>query len=502
LMGYGTGAIMAVPAHDERDWAFAVKYKIDMVQVIDGDNVNLKKAAYSGDGSLINSGDFNGMSVEEGKKAVAAFLVKKQQAKKTIQYRLRDWLVSRQRYWGAPIPVVYDDKGDHYLIPESELPVKLPKDVDFMPTGESPLVHSKKFHDKKDLSRIERKLKKLGKLDSDRTIVRRESDTMDTFVCSSWYFWRYMDNKNRDVFCDKKLANKLGPVDLYVGGAEHTVLHLLYSRFFCKTLHRAGLIDYDEPFLKLRHQGMILGEDGEKMSKSRGNVFNPDFLMKDYGADTVRVYEMFMGPFEHMKPWASRSVAGVRRFLDKVWKLQEKVKMKNEKLKKGEKRIVHKTVKKVTEDIESFSFNTAVSSMMILTNELSSAEAVSGEAYSILLQLLNPFAPHVTEELMEMTSPASQKRGTPSLSGRGSRIRITDMKWPKFDARLARDEEIDMPVQVNGKMRGTMKVAADISQAEALKKARGLENVVGHLEGKTVVKEIFVSGKIVNIVVR
>jgi leucyl-tRNA synthetase len=494
LMGYGTGAIMAVPAHDERDWAFAAKYKIDMVQVIAGEGVDLKESAYCGDGKLVNSGAFDGMSVKEGKKAITSDLAQNKQGRLAVQYKVRDWLVSRQRYWGAPIPVVYDDKGDHYLIPESELPVKLPKDVDFMPTGESPLVNSKQFHNEKDLLRIEKRLKKLGQLDTERSIVRRESDTMDTFVCSSWYFWRFMDPSNNESFCDSNIANTLGPVDLYVGGAEHTVLHLLYARFFCKALHRAGIVDYDEPFAKLRHQGMILGEDGEKMSKSRGNVINPDHLMKEYGADTVRVYEMFMGPFEHMKPWASRSVAGVRRFLDKVWKLQGKVTSKSEKLKKEEKRIVHKTIKKVTEDIESFSFNTAVSAMMILVNSLNSdssdlkdglGRGVSGEAYALLLKLLYPFAPHVCEELWERV---------------GFYKKIMDHSWPKFNSRLAKDDEIDMPVQVNGKMRGTMRVAADISESDALKKAKVLENVADHLEGKKVMKEIFVPGKIVNIV--
>ncbi|MDZ4217239.1 MAG: class I tRNA ligase family protein, partial [Candidatus Gracilibacteria bacterium] len=444
--------------------------------------------AHGNEGTLKDSGPFSGKIISEQLiKEMKEWIIQQKIGKKTETYRLRDWLVSRQRYWGAPIPIVYDNEENEYLVPEEELPVKLPTDVDFNPTGESPLVHSKSFHNPKDLMRIERKLKKSGVMPKDRTLVRRESDTMDTFVCSSWYFWRFMDPKNKKAFADKKIINRMGPIDLYVGGAEHTVLHLLYARFFTKALHRHGMVQYDEPFMKLRHQGMILGEDGEKMSKSRGNVINPDTIIEQYGADTLRIYEMFMGPFEQMKPWSMKGVLGVYRFLQKVWRLAVETPKTKGKPQATTTKMLHQTLKKVTHDIEDFKFNTAVSQMMILVNHLQRLEKIPGEALEMLLICLYPFAPHLAEELWEEM---------------GNKKMIMEQKWPKYNPKLAKEDLIALPIQVNGKLRGTIKVDADISREEALDLSKTQPVVAKYLKDKEILKEIFVPGKIVNLVVR
>jgi leucyl-tRNA synthetase len=386
LANYGTGAVMAVPAHDERDFEFAKKYNLEIrTSIVSKDEsvVNLEEA-YCDDGLLFNSGEFTGLTSKEARTRMTDFLARTEQGKKTINYRLRDWLVSRQRYWGAPIPIIYCDTCGEVPVPEKDLPVKLPNDIDFRPTGESPLKYSAEFNNVT--------CPKCG------AKARRESDTMDTFVCSSWYYLRYADPKNQEVFAaPEKIAQWL-PVDLYFGGAEHSVLHLLYARFFAKVLNKYGYINFDEPFLKLRHQGIILGEDGNKMSKSKGNVVNPDILVESHGADALRLYEMFMGPLEDMKPWNSQGIVGVSRFLDRVSGLAEDLPRADD------KRIIsllHKTIKKVGEDIEEFKYNTAISALMILINSFydfknkNQSWPISIVNLELLVRLIEPFAPHL-----------------------------------------------------------------------------------------------------------
>jgi|CXWL01.1.fsa_nt_gi leucyl-tRNA synthetase len=487
LMDFGTG-IIRCSAHDTRDHEFAQKYGLQMKEVVDRTDPNLPVDAHTNAGVLKDSGPFNGRSIDPQLiEEMLDWIQKKALGRRNVTYRLRDWLVSRQRYWGAPIPIVYDDKGNEYLIPDNELPVLLPKDVNFMPKGKSPLTSSKKFHNARDLKRIEKKLKAKKLMPKERKLVRRESDTMDTFVCSSWYQFRFMDPKNKKVFADKKMLKKWGPIDLYVGGAEHTVLHLLYSRFFTKALHRYGYINYDEPFTKLRHQGIILGEDGEKMSKSRGNVINPDEIIKNYGADTLRLYEMFMGPFEQMKPWSSKGVHGVYRFLQKIWRLTTEAPQTKKTPDERTLKITHQTLKKVTHDIEEFKFNTAIAQMMIMVNHLQKQTAVPRKSLDILLICLYPFAPHMAEELWKSIK---------------NKKKIMDQKWPKYDAKLAEEHIVNLPIQINGKLRAMIEVAIDIPQDEALQMAMQQAMVQKHIDGAELIKVIFIPGKILNLVVR
>ncbi len=492
LAHYGTGMVVGVSAHDERDFEFAEKFGIEHIRVMkspDGDDspvTELEQVMH--EGTMMNSQFLDGMDAQsEAKKVIMDHMEKEGMGERVIFYNLRDWLVSRQRYWGAPIPMVFDDEDNEYLIPEDELPVELPKDVDFVPTGESPLNNSKTFHHPDALKRIEEKLKASGDMPAERTIVRRESDTMDTFVCSSWYMWRFMDPKNEAAMADPKLMNQWGPIDLYVGGAEHTVLHLLYSRFFCKVLHKFGMIDYDEPFSKLRHQGMILGEDGEKMSKSRGNVINPDAIIKEQGADTLRLYEMFMGPFKDMKPWSMSGVQGVYRFLQKVWRLGQEENLVDTEADQETLKLMHQTLKKVTHDIEDFKFNTGISQMMIFVNHLQKLEKLPHAAFETLLICLYPYAPHLTEELWQQLGHSDM---------------LMAQSWPEYDESLAKDDLINMPIQINGKVRGTMEVSPEISESDALAQAKQDENVAKHLEGKEIVKELYITGRIVNLVVK
>ncbi len=526
LMSYGTGAIMAVPAHDQRDFEFARDFNLPVKQVIDplsdeelynnffsysfnyavleGEDAEETKnkqikemrrllaegnACYTGKGTMINSAEFDGLANEEAKWKITA----KVGGRKKIQYRLRDWLISRQRFWGAPIPIVYcqhcaedsdqviEKDGHKYAVvpvPEEDLPVKLPRDVDFKPTGESPLVHSQEFHQVK-----------CPRCGASGKEVRREVDTMDTFVCSSWYFLRYTDPHNDQApFAQDKVEYWL-PVDLYIGGAEHAVLHLLYSRFFVKALRDMGYLKFDEPFLKLRNQGMILGEDGQKMSKSRGNVINPDEVVEEYGADTMRLYEMFMGPLEDTKPWSTKGIVGVRRFLEKIWLVVA------EWLEQGKpgntsaelERLFHRTYKKVTEDIEAMKFNTAISAMMILVNQMAKEKSFRQDLLEKFLIVLSPFAPHLAEEIWH-------NLGNDNL--------IALVKWPEWDEDLIRQEEIEIPVQVNGKVRAKIKVPAGAAEDEVIKLALSADNVKKHIAGKEVVKQIYVPSKIVNLVVR
>ncbi len=477
LNTYGTGAIMAVPAHDERDWEFAKKYNLEIIQVIKPNShksTDLKNIQlYTAEGVLINSGEFNGLDSETAKQKIT----KKVNGKITTQYRLRDWLVSRQRYWGAPIPIIYCDDCGMMPVPEKDLPVLLPRDVDFKPTGQSPLVYSKIFHQVQ-----------CPKCGVSGQSVRREVDTMDTFVCSSWYFLRYCDPHNeQQAFSQEKVAYWL-PVDLYIGGAEHAVLHLLYARFFTKALRDFGWLKISEPFLRLRNQGMILGEDNQKMSKSRGNVINPDEVVAEYGADTMRIYEMFMGPLEDTKPWSTSSIIGSRRFLEKLWLVvlewleNNRPSVESKEMKK----LVQQTIKKVSEDIVAIKFNTAISALMILVNFMAKEKSFSQESLHNLLVILNPFAPHITEELW-------QKIGNKDL--------LVTQPWPTWDKNLVQADSVTVAIQVNGKLRGSIEVSIDAKQSEVLSLAREQESIKKYISGKKVVKEIYVPGKIVNIVV-
>jgi len=478
LANYGTGSVMAVPAHDERDFEFAKKYNLEIRTSIvpeDGRLANLTEA-YHDDGLLLNSGEFTGLTSQEARTRMADFLTRTDQGEKTINYRLRDWLVSRQRYWGAPIPIIYCDKCGEVPVPEKDLPVKLPTDVDFRPTGESPLKYSKEFHNVT--------CSKCG------APARRESDTMDTFVCSSWYYLRYADPKNDQVFAAPDKIAKWLPVDLYFGGAEHTVLHLLYARFFTKALKKYGYVNFDEPFLKLRHQGIILGEDGNKMSKSKGNVVNPDILVKSHGADALRLYEMFMGPLEDMKPWNSQGIIGVSRFLDKVSSLLEELpRVEDKKINS----LLHKTIKKIGDDILNFKYNTAISALMIFVNSLceyknkNNSWPISLNSLGVFVRIIEPFAPHLSEELWEQM---------------GHKKLLCFEVWPAYDESLLIDETITLAVQINGKLRATLEVPADISEDEVKALALQNENVKKWLEKAELVKVIYVKGRLVNVVVK
>jgi len=481
------------------------------------------KNAYTEDGILINSGGYNRLTSQRAREKLAEWLEKEKIGQRTVNYKIRDWLVSRQRYWGAPIPIIYCSychsrptkcggnpeisgsrvkpgmteynttviDGKEYAmipVPEKDLPVKLPTDVDFVPHGESPLARSKKFQ--------KVKCPVCG------GPARREADTMDTFVCSSWYYFRYSDPKNKKEFAAKEKIKKWLPVDLYVGGAEHTVLHLLYSRFFTKVLHKLGYIDFDEPFVKLRHQGIILAEDGRKMSKSLGNIINPDSVVADYGADALRMLEMFMGPLADAKPWNTKGIIGLYRFIEKIYRLKSKVRrqdgvVKSQKL----EQLLHKTIKKVGEDIEALKFNTAISALMILANALEKEKEISIIHYSLFIILLSPFAPHLAEELWSQLTPLLVPSDA-GIKGAGGFQSIFKQPWPEYDPELIKDKMINLTVQVNSKVRDNIAVAAGLDEAEAKKIALESEKVKKWIEEKEVIKVIFVKGKLVNIVVK
>ena len=491
LSTYGTGAIMAVPGHDERDFAFAKKYKLPIVEVVKPPvlavmprnatevaagaptEVGLQSDCWCGDGVAVSSDFLNGLTTEKATAVIVDWLEKNNCGRGATNYRIRDWLVSRQRFWGAPIPIIYCEKCGEGAVPEKDLPVELPTDVDFLPTGESPLARSKTFH--------KVKCPKCG------AAARRESDTMDTFVCSSWYFYRYLDPKNKKAFASKEEIEKWLPVDVYLGGAEHTVLHLLYARFFTKVLQKYGYVDFSEPFTKLRHQGIIVAEDGNKMSKSRGNVVNPDEYVEKYGADTLRLYEMFLGALEDMKPWNTQGVIGVYRFIEKVKSLAEKIdadlfigEAHREALKE-----LHKTIKKVGSDIENMKFNTAISQMMILSNALNKLKKIPKEIFEKFLLVLAPFAPFTAEELWDKL---------------GNKFSIHQQRWPQFDEALALADEINIAVQFSGKTRGTVAVAPGSEQAVVVAKVKADEKLVKYFVGDAK-KIIFVKDRIVNFIV-
>lgn len=476
LGGYGTGAIMAVPAHDERDWAFAKKFGLPIVEVVSGGNVD--EAAHTGEGEHVNSGFLNGLSTADAIAKSIAWLEEQGKGRGKVTYRLRDWLFSRQRYWGEPIPVLHFEDGSMETVPEEELPLLLPEVDAITPsgTGESPLATVEDW---------------VNVTLPDGRKARRETNTMPQWAGSCWYYLRFIDPKNADAICDPAKQREWLPVDLYIGGAEHAVLHLLYARFWHKVLYDLGVVATKEPFHKLVNQGMILGTNNEKMSKSRGNVINPDDIVSEFGADTLRVYEMFMGPLEATKPWNTNGVEGMYRFLGRVWRLfvgengelSEKIKVTA-----GEeafRRTWHRSVKKITEDYEGLRFNTAISQLMIFVNEAYKVEELPKQAMEHFVQMLSPIAPHIAEELWEKL---------------GHTESVTYAAWPSYDAALTVDAEVEIAVQVNGKIVDRVSVAADL-EGEALQEAAlALDKVKAVTEGKTVRKIIAVKGKLVNIV--
>ncbi|PIT89910.1 leucine--tRNA ligase [Candidatus Kuenenbacteria bacterium CG10_big_fil_rev_8_21_14_0_10_36_11] len=487
LSNYGTGAIMAVPAHDERDFEFAKKYGLEIIEVVkdvqkhkstESTRAQKTQACFEGEGVAINSDEFDGLTTAEFKEKIIHWLEEKGLGRKAVNYKLRDWLISRQRYWGAPIPIIYCDNCGEVLVEEKDLPVKLPELENFKPTddGESPLARSKEF--------VNVKCPKCG------AAAKHCTETMDTFVCSSWYYLRFLNPDLADKPFDKEIIKKWLPVDQYCGGAEHACMHLLYARFITKVLFDQGYINFDEPFLKLNHQGMILAADGGKMSKSKGNVVIPDDYVKKYGADVFRLYVLFLAPFEQGGSWSDQGIVGVKRFLEKVWNLQEKLKSQNSKVKTESQNskflvLLNQTIKKVGEDIENFHFNTAISALMILLNEFEKQKEVSIIHYTLYIILLSPFAPHIAEELW---------------SRLGHNKSIFFEKWPEYDSALIQADEFELVVQVNGKVRDKIIVPADISESEATKTAMNLDNVKKWLADKEQKKIIYVKNKLVNIV--
>lgn len=474
LATYGTGAIMAVPAHDQRDWEFAKEFNLKITSVLEGGDI--EKEAFTGEGAHINSDFLNGLGKDEAIQKMLVHLESKKIGKKTINYKLRDWLFSRQRYWGEPFPLLKDKETGKVIrcLTEEELPVVLPEVEKYEPsgTGESPL------------ATIDEWLYFTDPVSGKE--VRRETNTMPQWAGSCWYYLRYIDPKNTEKPWNEDLEKYWMPVDLYIGGMEHAVMHLLYARFWHKVLFDLGLVSTKEPFKKLVNQGMILGQDGEKMSKSRGNVINPDSVVDEYGADTLRLYEMFMGPLERTKPWSMNGVKGVYNFISKAFKTFANTDFYKDDSEETLK-LLHKTIKKVTSDIEEMKFNTAISQMMIFTNHCTKEKAFSKKTASVFAQLVAPYAPHAAEEIWLI---AQNKES------------LSYASWPKFDEKLVLEDTVTMAVQVMGKTRGTIEVAADISKEDFLNKAKADEKVAKYLDGKTIVKEIYVPGKICNFVVK
>lgn len=474
MMGYGTGAIMAVPAHDDRDYAFAKKFGIDIIEVIRGGNI--EEAAYTGDGEMVNSGFLNGLDNKKDSIArMIDYLTEKGIGEGGVQYKMKDWAFNRQRYWGEPIPIVHCPKCGMVAVPYDELPLKLPEVENFDPgsDGESPLAKIDSF--------VNCKCPKCG------GDAKRETDTMPQWAGSSWYFLRYVDPHNDKAFADYDKLKYWMPVDWYNGGMEHVTRHLIYSRFWYKFLYDLGLVPYEEPYQKRTAQGLILGPDGVKMSKSRGNVIDPNEVVDAYGADVLRTYVLFMGDYEKAAPWSESSVKGCKRFIDRIWNLQEILKdgdAYSEKLESA----FHKTVKKVSEDIETLKYNTAIAALMTLLNNIYDVGEINRAELKTLLILVNPFAPHVTEEMW-------------STLGYGEML-AKDAVWPAYDPEKCVDSTIEIAVQVNGKLRGKLVVAADISAEDAIAAAKADEKVQSFLTDKNVVKEIYVPGKLVNIVAK
>ena len=468
MMGYGTGAIMAVPAHDSRDYEFANKFNIDIIPVIEGDTL-----PYTGDGKYINSDILNGMTnKDEAVHKMIDYLEKNKIGRPKVNYRLQDWIFSRQRFWGEPIPLINCPKCGWVEVPEKDLPVRLPDVANYEPTddGESPLAGIDEW--------VNTTCPKCGGK------AKRETDTMPNWAGSSWYWLRYMDAHNDQEFVSKEALNYWGKVDWYDGGMEHVARHLLYARFWNQFLYNIGLVPNKEPFDKRTLHGMILGPDGEKMSKSKGNVINPHSIVEEFGADALRVYEMFIGDYEKDAAWSTNGLKGCKRFLDRVWKIGEKL---NDKQGYQNEVLVNQTIKKVSDDIENIKYNTAVSALMILLNNYEDEESITKDEYRTLLHLLNPFAPHITEELNEKYS-----LGKP----------LCESNWPKYDETKIENDNYELVFQVNGKVRGKMEVAKETSKQEMEKLAKENENVKKFIEGKEIVKIITIPGKLVNIVVK
>ena len=479
LVDYGTGAVMGVPAHDERDYKFAKKYNLPLKWVIQNEAQDLDFTAmtdaYHEDGVLVNSGDYTGMKSAEARDALCKAFEMKGIGGKKVNFRLRDWLISRQRYWGEPIPIVHCPKCGMVPVPEDQLPLELPMVESYTPTdtGKSPLANIPEWY--------ETTCPECG------GPAERETDTMPQWAGSSWYFLRYFDNKNDEAFASPEKLKYWMPVDWYNGGMEHTTLHLLYSRFWHKFLYDIGQVPTAEPYAKRTSHGMILGENGEKMSKSRGNVVNPDDVVNEFGADTLRLYEMFIGDFEKAAPWSNAGIKGCRRFIERYWNLQS-ILVDGEAIRPEMENSFHKAIKKVSYDIENLKFNTAIAALMALMNVIAEKGSINKAELSVFTMLLNPFAPHVTEEVWSEMK-----------LGEGM---VTEQIWPKYDESKCKDDVIEIVVQVNGKVRARLCVAADIQKDDAIALAKAEDRIAAEINGKNVVKEIYVPGKLVNIVVK
>ena len=474
LITYGTGAIMAVPAHDTRDYEFAKKFNLPIVQVVDGENVDLSKEAFTdvATGKLINSDFLNGLEVKDAKKTVIEYLEKNKIGTKKVNYKLRDWVFSRQRYWGEPIPMVYCEDCGWVPLDEKDLPLRLPEVEEFTPgeNGESPLA--------KQTDWINTTCPHCGKP------AKRETDTMPQWAGSSWYFLRYMDPHNDKELASKEALEYWSPVDWYNGGMEHTTLHLLYSRFWHKFLYDIGVVPTKEPYQKRTSHGMILGTNGEKMSKSKGNVINPDDIVNEFGADTFRVYEMFMGPFDQVAAWSMESIRGCGKFLDRVWNMQNML-VDGDTYSKEAEKMMHKAIKKVSQDIEDMKFNTSVSTFMTMVNEFYKLGKINKAEFKTFLTLLNPFAPHITEELNKIA---------------GFDADVSTYSWPEYDEDKTVDDEITLPIQFNGKLKATITISVDEDESSVKEKVHNA--IDSKLDGKTIVKEIYVKNKIYNVVVK
>ena len=473
MMGYGTGAIMAVPAHDTRDYEFAKKFGIDIIEVIKGGDIS--KEAYTGEGKCVNSGFLDGIkNKKEAIEKMADYLSEKGIGEKGVQYKMKDWAFNRQRYWGEPIPIVYCPHCGMVPVPYEELPLKLPKVENFEPgsDGESPLAKIESF--------VNCKCPKCG------ADAKRETDTMPQWAASSWYFLRYIDPHNDKAFADKDKLKYWGEVDWYNGGMEHVTRHMIYSRFWHKFLYDIGEVPYDEPYAKRTAQGLILGPDGDKMSKSKGNVVDPNDVVDEYGADVLRTYVLFMGDYEKAAPWSKSSVKGCKRFIDRVWALQD-ILTEGDGYSKELESAFHKTIKKVSEDIEGMKFNTAIAALMTLLNDIYNKGSINNAELKTFVTLLNPFAPHVTEEIW-----AAQNYGG----------MLADGHWVDFDEAKCIDDEIEIVAQINGKVRAKLMIPAEIDSAEAIELAKKDPAIAAAIEGKNVVKELYVKGRLVNIVVK
>ena len=473
MMGYGTGAIMAVPAHDTRDYDFAKKFGIDIIEVIKGGDIS--KEAYTGDGEMVNSGELNGITnKKEAIEKMLTVLEKLGCGEKGVQYKMKDWAFNRQRYWGEPIPIVHCPHCGMVAVPYDELPLKLPPVENFEPgtDGESPLAKIDSF--------VHCKCPKCG------CDAKRETDTMPQWAGSSWYFLRYCDPNNNNEFASQEALKYWMPVDWYNGGMEHVTRHMIYSRFWHKFLYDLGLVPTSEPYAKRTAQGLILGPDGEKMSKSRGNVVDPNDVVDEYGADVLRLYVLFMGDYEKAAPWSESSVKGCKRFVDRIWALQDKV-VDSDEYSDKLRSLMHKTIKKVSDDIESMKFNTAIAAMMTLLNEIYNVGSITKKEFRDLLIILNPFAPHVTEELYQMI---------------GCEGVLDEQEWVTYDEALCKDDTIEIVCQINGKVKSKLTIPTDAAKDDVIALAKADEAIVKATEGKNIVKEIYVPNKLVNLVVK